>query len=159
MIDVDSIYTTMMEIGQWVSSDNYSGRIVKISNAFVFKGPVYNYSRDFPFVWDEFNLPVRYGSDMDLAKEIVVRIASEELSDYVARSISEWKGVVAKYYIEDAEVEPTLAMVSAALPWQLSHDLPASPSTVPHCSSPMSTHRNDGFWMSSVCISRVSEMA
>ena len=110
MIDVDSIYTTMMEIGQWVSSDNYSGRIVKISNAFVFKGPVYNYSRDFPFVWDEFNLPVRYGSDMDLAKEIVVRIASEELSDYVARSISEWKGVVAKYYIEDAEVEPTLAI-------------------------------------------------
>ncbi|MCB0448192.1 MAG: mechanosensitive ion channel, partial [Gelidibacter sp.] len=63
VIDVDSIYTTMMEIGQWVSSDNYSGRIVKLSNAFVFKGPVYNYSRDFPFIWDEFNLPIRYGSD------------------------------------------------------------------------------------------------
>ena len=56
VIDIDSIYTTMMEIGQWVSSDNYSGRIVKLSNAFVFKGPVYNYSQDFPFVWDEFNL-------------------------------------------------------------------------------------------------------
>jgi len=28
VIDVDSIYTTMMEIGQWVESDNYSGRIV-----------------------------------------------------------------------------------------------------------------------------------
>ncbi|WP_339895479.1 mechanosensitive ion channel domain-containing protein [uncultured Algibacter sp.] len=40
VIDVDSIYTTMMEIGQWVSSDNYSGRIVKLSNAFVFKGPI-----------------------------------------------------------------------------------------------------------------------
>jgi small-conductance mechanosensitive channel len=36
VIDIDSIYTTMMEIGQWVSSDNYSGRIVKLSNAFVF---------------------------------------------------------------------------------------------------------------------------
>jgi len=56
VIDIDSIYTTMMEIGEWVSSDNYSGRIVKLSNAFVFKGPVYNYSKDFPFVWDEFNL-------------------------------------------------------------------------------------------------------
>jgi small-conductance mechanosensitive channel len=110
VIDVDSIYTTMMEIGQWVSSDNYTGRIVKISNAFVFKGPVYNYSRDFPFVWDEFNLPIRYGSDMDLAKEIVVRVATEELSEYVARSVSEWKRVVAKYYIEDAVVEPTLAI-------------------------------------------------
>lgn len=29
VIDVDSIYTTMMEIGQWVESDNYTGRIVK----------------------------------------------------------------------------------------------------------------------------------
>ena len=28
VIDIDSIYTTMMEIGEWVSSDNYSGRIV-----------------------------------------------------------------------------------------------------------------------------------
>ena len=36
VIDIDSIYTTMMEIGEWVSSDNYSGRIVKLSNAFVF---------------------------------------------------------------------------------------------------------------------------
>ena len=81
VIDIDSIYTTMMEIGQWVSSDNYSGRIVKLSNAFVFKGPVYNYSQDFPFVWDEFNLPIRYSSDIELAKEIVISVAQEKLSD------------------------------------------------------------------------------
>jgi small-conductance mechanosensitive channel len=110
VIDIDSIYTTMMEIGEWVTSDNYSGRIVKVSNAFVFRGPIYNYSRDFPFVWDEFDLPVRYGSDRELAKEIVIRIAREVLSDYVAKSVNQWKGVVRKYYIEDAEVNPTLAI-------------------------------------------------
>jgi len=110
VIDIDSIYTTMMEIGEWVSSDNYSGRIVKLSNAFVFKGPVYNYSKDFPFVWDEFNLPIRYGSDIELAKSIVVRVASETLSEYVTKSISEWNQVVNKYYIENAKVEPTLAI-------------------------------------------------
>ena len=110
VIDIDSIYTTMMEIGQWVSSDNYSGRIVKLSNAFVFKGPVYNYSQDFPFVWDEFNLPIRYGSDIELAKEIVISVAQEKLSDYVTESISKWKDVVDKYYIEDAQVNPSLAI-------------------------------------------------
>ena len=110
MIDVDTIYTTMMEIGEWVSSDNYSGRIVKLSNAFVFRGPVYNYSKDFPFIWDEFNLPIRYGSDLELAKKIVIQVASEELSKYVKASISKWKDVVDKYYIEDAEVNPTLAI-------------------------------------------------
>ncbi|MDX1447355.1 mechanosensitive ion channel family protein, partial [Lishizhenia sp.] len=110
VIDIDSIYTTMMEIGQWVSSDNYSGRIVKLSNAFVFKGPVYNYSQDFPFVWDEFNIPIRYGSDIELAKNIVISVAQEQLSEYVNASIADWKKVVDKYYIEDAQVDPTLAI-------------------------------------------------
>lgn len=110
VIDIDSIYTTMMEIGEWVSSDNYSGRIVKLSNAFVFKGPIYNYSQDFPFVWDELSLPIRYGSDVDRAKGIVVDAATEILADYVQQSRAEWKQVVTKYYIEDAQVDPTLAI-------------------------------------------------
>ena len=100
----------MMEIGEWVTSDNYSGRIVKLSNAFVFKGPIYNYSNDFPFIWDEFNLPIRYGSDIELAKSIVIKVASETLSNYTANSKSQWKAVVNKYYIEDAQVDPTLAI-------------------------------------------------
>jgi small-conductance mechanosensitive channel len=110
VIDVDSMYTTMMEIGQWVNSDNYSGRIVKLSNAFVFKGPVYNYSQDFPFIWDEFNLPIRYGSDVELAKSIFIKIASNTLSEFTSNSKSQWKDVVNKYYVEDAVVEPTLAI-------------------------------------------------
>lgn len=110
VIDVDSMYTTMMEIGQWVSSDNYTGRIVKLSNAFVFKGPIYNYSQDFPFIWDEFNLPIKYGSDVELAKSLVIDIASKALSEHTINSKAQWKEVVNKYYIEDAQVDPTLAI-------------------------------------------------
>ncbi|NJB87190.1 small-conductance mechanosensitive channel [Lewinella marina] len=110
VIDIDSIYTTMMEIGQWVSSDNYSGRIVKLSNAFVFRGPIYNYSQDFPFVWDELNVPVRHGSDLVAAREIIQRSADEKLGEYVAASTREWKEVVNKYYIENARVVPTVAL-------------------------------------------------
>jgi small-conductance mechanosensitive channel len=110
VIDIDSIYTTMMEIGEWVSSDNYSGRIVKLSNAFVFKGPIYNYSQDFPFIWDEFNLPIRYGSDLELTKTIILKVAQELLLDYSTQSKAEWKAIVNKYYIEDAQVEPSLAI-------------------------------------------------
>lgn len=110
VIDIDSIYTTMMEIGEWVSTDNYSGRIVKLSNAFVFKGPIYNFSQDFPFIWDEFNLPIHYKSDVALTKKIVIDIAQEVLSDYVNLSKSHWQNVVSKYYIENAMVEPTIAI-------------------------------------------------
>lgn len=110
VIDIDSMYTTMMEIGEWVSGDNYTGRIVKLSNAFVFRGPVYNYSQDFPFVWDEFNIPIHYGSDIEEAKSIVITVAKEILSQYVQDSVTNWKTVVRKYYIENAQVDPTLAI-------------------------------------------------
>nr|WP_299204519.1 mechanosensitive ion channel domain-containing protein [uncultured Brumimicrobium sp.] len=110
VIDVDSIYTTMMEIGEWVNSDNYSGRIVKISNAFVFKGAVYNYSQNFPFVWDEFTLPIRYQSDIELAKKIISEVATEHLSEYALQAKEEWKTMVHKFYIENAEINPSLAI-------------------------------------------------
>lgn len=52
VIDIGVLRTTLMEIGQWVDGDLYNGRIVRIANSFVFKEPVFNYSSDFPFVWD-----------------------------------------------------------------------------------------------------------
>lgn len=110
VIDVDSIYTTMMEIGEWVKSDNYSGRIVKISNAFVFKGAVYNYSQNFPFVWDEFTLPIRYQSDIEYTKEVISEIATKHLSEYATQAQEEWKTMVHKFYIENAEINPSLAI-------------------------------------------------
>jgi small-conductance mechanosensitive channel len=110
VIDIDSIYTTIMEMGEWVSSDNYSGRIVKISNAFVFKGPIKNYSMDFPFVWDELNILITYGSDTTLAKKLIMENALELLSDYTEKSKAKWEEMVERYYIENATLEPTIAM-------------------------------------------------
>ncbi|MDC6389011.1 mechanosensitive ion channel family protein [Maribacter sp. PR1] len=110
VIDIDSIYTTLMEMGEWVSSDNYSGRIVKISNAFVFKGPIKNYSMDFPFVWDELNILVTYDSDITLAKDLILAEANELLSEYSQKSKTKWQEMVERYYIENATIEPTIAV-------------------------------------------------
>ncbi|GGW41129.1 mechanosensitive ion channel family protein [Arenibacter certesii] len=110
VIDIDSIYTTMMEIGEWVSSDNYSGRIVKISNAFVFKGPIKNYSMDFPFVWDELDILITFDSDVELAKKIMLDTATNLLSEYTESYLAKWEEMVAHYYIENARLEPTLAL-------------------------------------------------
>ncbi|AIY13828.1 mechanosensitive ion channel family protein [Cellulophaga baltica] len=110
VIDIDSIYTTLMEMGEWVSSDNYSGRIVKISNAFVFKGPIKNYSMDFPFVWDELNILITYESDLELAKKIVQEQAELLLADYTEKSTAKWEEMVERYYIEDSKLAPSIAI-------------------------------------------------
>ena len=110
VIDIDSIYTTIMEMGEWVNSDNYSGRIVKISNAFVFKGPIKNYSMDFPFVWDEINILITFESDVELAKKLILETAENQLSDYVLKSKAKWEEMVKRYYIENATIDPTIAI-------------------------------------------------
>lgn len=110
VIDIDSIYTTLMELGEWVGSDNYTGRIVKLSNAFVFKVPIKNYSMDFPFVWDELNILISYESEIPMAKKIVMDCAESLLSKYAQSSKIKWEEMVERYYIENATLEPTLAM-------------------------------------------------
>ena len=70
VMDIGVLRTTIMETGQWVDGDLYNGRIVLIANSFVFKEPVFNYSGDFPFLWDEITIPIQFNSNYEKAKNI-----------------------------------------------------------------------------------------
>ena len=59
VIDISFLRTTVMEVGEWVKGDLYTGRVVRIANSAVFKEPVFNYSGDFPFLWDEITIPLK----------------------------------------------------------------------------------------------------
>lgn len=87
VIDQGVLRTTIMEIGEWVDGDLYNGRIVRIANNFVFKEPVYNYSADFPFLWDEIKIPIKYGSDYNLAREIIKSAADKITGEYASISL------------------------------------------------------------------------
>jgi len=112
VIDIGILRTTLMEIGDWISGDQYSGRVVRIANSFVFKEPVFNYSGDFPFLWDEVKIPVKYGSDHKLAREILERVAADVSGEFVPGARTAWRGVVRKYLVEDARVEPMVMMTA-----------------------------------------------
>lgn len=108
VIDIGILRSTLMECGQWVKSDQYNGRIVRIANSFVFKEPVFNYSGDFPFLWDEIAVPVKYGSDRAAAEQILQRVIDETSKDYASEARGTWLKVVGKYMIEEAVIEPTV---------------------------------------------------
>lgn len=112
VIDVGVLRTTLMEVGTWVNGDLYNGRIVRIANSAVFKQPVFNYSADFPFLWDELQLPIHYGSDWKLARALIQSAVEEVIGDYPARSKAAWSSLVEKYQIEAASVEPMITMVA-----------------------------------------------
>lgn len=112
VIDIGVLRTTLMETGQWVDGDLYNGRIVRIANSFVFKEPVFNYSGDFPFLWDEIKIPIQYGSDYALAKSLLEKIATENVAKNAEEGKRVWKQMVKKYLIEDAQLEPMVSLIA-----------------------------------------------
>ena len=112
VIDIGILRTTLMECGDWVKGDQYNGRIVRVSNGSVFKDPVFNYSADFPFLWDEIMVPVQFGSDPALTRRILEDILAEVVGEYAAYARAAWVQIVKKYKIEDARVEPKVTLVA-----------------------------------------------
>lgn len=112
VIDIGMLRTTMMEIGQWVNADLYNGRIVKIANSFVFKEPVFNYSGDFPFLWDEITVPVKYGSDYRLARELFQRVLLEATDDYTRQAKTSWTNLIQQYRVEPTELDPRVSLIA-----------------------------------------------
>jgi small-conductance mechanosensitive channel len=112
VIDISVLRTTLMELGEWVNGDLYNGRIVRVANSFVFKEPVFNYSADFPFVWDEIKIPVKYSSDHQLTKDVFLAIATEHTKQYIPDAKETWEVVQQRFNVEKAKLEP---MVSLAI--------------------------------------------
>jgi small-conductance mechanosensitive channel len=110
VLDIGILRTTLMEIGDWVKGDLYNGKVVRLANSFVFKEPVYNYSGDFPFLWDEIVIPVKYGSDLSAARELISNASQDLLGDYASQAKVAWDGLVNKYSIENAQVEPLVTI-------------------------------------------------
>ncbi|MCT0218302.1 mechanosensitive ion channel family protein [Synechococcus sp. CS-1329] len=112
VIDIGILRTTMMELGEWVDSDLYSGRVVRIANSFVFKEPVFNYSGDFPFLWDEIKVPVKHGSDHRLARAILEKAVRDLYTDdLMLASRQAWEQLIRRYLLESASLEPSVSMV------------------------------------------------
>ncbi len=111
VIDIGILRTTLMEIGDWVNGDLYNGKMVRVANSFVFKEPVYNYSGDFPFLWDEITIPIKTNGDYKYAKELFTKVLEEEVGDFANSSQDSWNKMIGTYSIENARVKPMITMV------------------------------------------------
>ena len=112
VIDIGVLRSTLMECGEWVNGDLYTGRIVRIANSFVFKEPVFNYSGEFPFLWDEIKVPIKYGSNLPLSRSILERVVADVCGGAAIGAAAAWKEMVERFRIENARLEPLVTMVA-----------------------------------------------
>jgi len=117
VISLNFIQTVIMEMGEppsvqeedpgmWVHSRQYSGRIATISNAEIFNQPVYNYSRDFQYIWEEMRFPISFRDDRRRAEEIILQAVREHTQDIARMAQPELERLKERFFVEQSEIGP-----------------------------------------------------
>jgi small-conductance mechanosensitive channel len=109
--------TKIMEMGQppavqsadpamWVRSRQFTGRIVTVTNDKVFDEPVYNYTREFPFIWEEITVPIPYRGDRRRAEEILLACVADHTEALDRNSEPVRRAVEKRYFINLDDLSP-----------------------------------------------------
>ncbi|MDH3215063.1 MAG: mechanosensitive ion channel family protein [Candidatus Krumholzibacteria bacterium] len=77
VIDMRLFQFTLVEIGNWVSADQSTGRIIHIPNGWVFKHSTANYTSGFNFIWNELPVTITFESNWKKAKQILTDIVTK----------------------------------------------------------------------------------
>ncbi|HEX9943570.1 MAG TPA: mechanosensitive ion channel domain-containing protein [Thermoanaerobaculia bacterium] len=117
VIDLGFIRTTIMEMGQppgeqeddpsvWVESRQYTGRVVTVTNDKIFDQPVYNYSREFPYLWEEMHVPIQYTADRQRAERILLETAERNTIQIREVSEEDLEELRRRYPVDAADLKP-----------------------------------------------------
>lgn len=119
VISLGFIQTTIMEMGEppslqsedpgmWVLARQYTGRVVIVTNDKIFEDPVYNYSRDFPYIWEEMRVGVSYDADRERAEQILLDVARRHTTATAKMSEESLREMERRYSMRRAELEPAV---------------------------------------------------
>jgi small-conductance mechanosensitive channel len=117
VIAVRFTQTVIMEMGQppsveqadpavWVRARQYTGRIVTVSNAKIFDEPVYNYTLDFQYIWEELSLPIAYDADRGAVEEILMTTAQRHTVTIGELSEEALEEMRRRYFLRPTEIGP-----------------------------------------------------
>ena len=106
VVDIQLLRTTMLEVGNWMDSDEATGRIVIIPNSFIFKSQVFNYSHIHPFIWGKVDVLLTFESPAREAQEMLLRILGEETRQEFAEASRAATSLERRYGMADAVYAP-----------------------------------------------------
>lgn len=77
VIDVRAMEFSMLEVGNRISGEQSTGRILHIPNMYVFNHALANYEKGFKFIWNELCIPLDQKSDWEKAKTFIYALLEE----------------------------------------------------------------------------------
>jgi small-conductance mechanosensitive channel len=75
VLDIGLMHTTLLEVNPWEHGQQSTGRVVTIPNRAIFISHVFNFTKGFPFVWNDLLVNVTFESNWQEAKQIMLRLA------------------------------------------------------------------------------------
>ena len=117
VIGLGFIQTLILEMGQppsvqgtdpamWIKSRQFTGRIVTVTNSRIFDEPVYNYTRDFPYIWEEITIPITYDADRAEAERVLMEAAKSHSVEGGKLDQSAVLRMQNQYYINSVDLDP-----------------------------------------------------
>ncbi|HEX4142797.1 MAG TPA: mechanosensitive ion channel domain-containing protein [Pirellulales bacterium] len=117
VIGLGFIQTTIMEMGQppavqdadpamWVRSRQYTGRIVTVTNDKIFEEPVYNYTREFPYIWEEMQIWISMNADRDRGEQILLDAADHHALHVTQLGTNDIEELKRRYWLRNDDVYP-----------------------------------------------------
>jgi small-conductance mechanosensitive channel len=118
VIELGFLQTRILEMGQpssvavqedpgmWVRARQFTGRIVTVTNDNVFHEPVFNYTDELPFIWEEMLIPIAYRSDYLQAEQILLTITAGETRQFGELASATRSLLRRKYRVDIGDTRP-----------------------------------------------------
>jgi small conductance mechanosensitive channel len=117
---IDVLTTTVWEAGgpgKPVAGAQATGAMITFPNWEVLRSNIINYSRDFPYVWDEVTVNISSESDLRYTVEVFERVARDIVGEHMAEPARKYHELLARARLAfDVEDEPK-AFISLADAW------------------------------------------
>jgi small-conductance mechanosensitive channel len=106
VIDYGFFFVKVMEIRQWTDADLYTGRILLVPTNWILSNTIYNYSKDFGYLWDRLWVGLLYGADYTKVANDVKEMARQYTQKMVEQAVQVYSKVERKYFLKDTSFEP-----------------------------------------------------
>jgi small-conductance mechanosensitive channel len=106
VVDLRPFQFTLLEIGNWVDADQSTGRIIHVPNFLVFVEPLFNYTSQFEFIWNEVPVMLTFESNWRKAKGILEGILAERAGETVRSAERAVKTASRKFFIHFRKLTP-----------------------------------------------------
>ena len=106
VVDQRIFQFSMMEIGNWVDSDQSTGRILHIPNGMIFISGVANYTHGPDYIWNEIPVLVTFESDWEKAKKLLQEIADAQDVSKNGEVAKEFEAATRKFLLRYNKLTP-----------------------------------------------------